>query len=552
MDTNITRALGGQLDALKETLKAIKTGTFSADQKQTVKQVVRNDADNLYAQGLYARYLMHAQSYKKAIPLLKRVASQNCDSNQKKALRFIKGAALCSLGYCHQNGHELEQSYEEAVRYYLLAENEGHALAQHNLGVMYYSGQHVEQNFQKAFEYFSLAAKQECSYSQYNLGLMYAKGVYVEQDLKKAFEWYSLAAKQEYPYSQYNLGVMYTKGIYVKQDLEKAFEWYSLAAKQGDAKAQYNLGNMYYHGRHVQKNYEKAFEFYSSAAEQGLASAQCNLGGLYYRGEYVGENDQKAFEWYSLAAEQGHAKAQSKLASMYYLGFHITQNFQKVFELYSLAAAQGNATSLYNLGGMYKNGYHVTKDLRKAFEYYTQALVRAPQLTTLFSKTFSKDIDSLPTLKALEILQYMTLVLREHARTKTLSEENSRTITELLSTAREKASAISENVEEKDKEYKDYLMAVIEHGLDFLKYYKGPISYIISDPIWETLHTILDSTQNDKVNHFYFDLGLKILGSSLEEVQSKQDSDVSEETLGEKAIELLNKAFEWYSLAISC
>ena len=87
-------------------------------------------------------------------------------------------------------------------------------------------------------------------------------------------------------------------------------------------------------------------------------------------------------------------------------------------------------------------------------------------------------------------------------------------------------------------------MAVIEHGLDFLKYYKGPISYIISDPIWETLHTILDSTQNDKVNHFYFDLGLKILGSSLEEVQSKQDSDVSEETLGEKAIELLNKAWE--------
>ena len=149
-----------------------KTDTFSADQKRTVKQVVRNDADNLYAQGLYARYLMHAQSYKKAIPLLQRVARQNCDSNQKKALRFIKGAALCSLGYCHQNGHELEQSYEEAVRYYLLAENEGHALAQYNLGVMYHSGQHVEQNFQKAFEYFSLAAKQECSYSQYNLGVI--------------------------------------------------------------------------------------------------------------------------------------------------------------------------------------------------------------------------------------------------------------------------------------------------------------------------------------------------------------------------------------------
>ena len=213
MDTNITRALDGQLDAIKETLKAIKTGTFSADQKRTVKQTLCAQHDNRYAQGIYAVYLLKTEKYTEATPLLKRIANYRCDTQENQALELLKTNAQYNLGVMYDSGLYIEQSDQKAFECFLLAAKRGHATAQFNVGNMYHNKQYVKQNYKKAFQYFSLAAERYCTAALYNLGVMYYKGEYVEKDLQKAFEYFSLAARQSHKNAQIVLELMRKQGV---------------------------------------------------------------------------------------------------------------------------------------------------------------------------------------------------------------------------------------------------------------------------------------------------------------------------------------------------
>ena len=56
--------------------------------------------------------------------------------------------------------HYQSGNYTEAVRYFRLAAEQGHAGAQYNLGVCYTKGYGVTQNYIEAVKYFRLAAEQ--------------------------------------------------------------------------------------------------------------------------------------------------------------------------------------------------------------------------------------------------------------------------------------------------------------------------------------------------------------------------------------------------------
>ena len=52
------------------------------------------------------------------------------------------------------------QNYAEALKWYRLAADQGHASAQYNLGIMYANGQGVPQDYVRAHMWFNLSAAQ--------------------------------------------------------------------------------------------------------------------------------------------------------------------------------------------------------------------------------------------------------------------------------------------------------------------------------------------------------------------------------------------------------
>ncbi len=58
------------------------------------------------------------------------------------------------------NGSGVPQSYEEAVRWYRLAADQGNAGAQYNLGLCYENGWGVTQSLEEAARWYRKAAEQ--------------------------------------------------------------------------------------------------------------------------------------------------------------------------------------------------------------------------------------------------------------------------------------------------------------------------------------------------------------------------------------------------------
>ena len=112
------------------------------------------------------------------------------------------------------------------------AELLGDAVAQFSLGLMYATGNGVPRDYQEAIKWYRLAAEQGYSGGQYNLGLMYYQGKGVAQDYQEAVKWVRFAAEQGEATSQLNLGVMYDKGEGVAQDYVQAHKWFNLATSR--------------------------------------------------------------------------------------------------------------------------------------------------------------------------------------------------------------------------------------------------------------------------------------------------------------------------------
>ena len=128
-------------------------------------------------------------------------------------------------------------NYDEAVKWFRLAAEQGSVIAQFNLGSMYSNGQGVPQDYTEALKWFSIAAEQGSAPAQFNLGFMYHNGQVVPQDYAEALKWFSKAAKQGSAKAQTNLGYLYGSGKGVSQDYVTAHMWHYLASSNG-----YKLG----------------------------------------------------------------------------------------------------------------------------------------------------------------------------------------------------------------------------------------------------------------------------------------------------------------------
>ena len=89
-----------------------------------------------------------------------------------------------------------EGNFEEEVdKFRIIAEKGGQysKLGQFNLGVRYYHGQGVEQSYEEALKWYRMAADQGLAEAECALGDMYYRGTGVVQDYETALEWFTKA-----------------------------------------------------------------------------------------------------------------------------------------------------------------------------------------------------------------------------------------------------------------------------------------------------------------------------------------------------------------------
>ena len=178
---------------------------------------------------------------------------------------------------------------------------------------MYNKGRehYKNRNYEEAVKWYRKAAEQGYALAQYYLGSCYEEGQGVAQDDVEAVKWYRMAAEQGHVDSQSSLG-----SSYIIKDYQEAFKWYRMAAEQRHADSQFMIGFMYENGWGVTENYKEATKWYPKAAEQGYVFAQYSLACMYDYGKGVAENKQEAIIWYRKAAEQKHSKAKERLQEL--------------------------------------------------------------------------------------------------------------------------------------------------------------------------------------------------------------------------------------------
>ena len=234
--------------------------------------------------------------------------------------------AQTALAFCYDNGRGVEQSAEEAVKWYRKAAEQGDAIAQFDLGLCYENGDGVEQDADEAVKWWRKAAAQGDTDAQFSLGLCYHKGDGVEQSAEEAVKWWRKAAEQGYADAQFNLGVSYYNGDGVERNAEEAVKWYLKAAEQGNAAAQFNLGSCYYNGCGVERNAEEAVKWYRKAAEQGDAAGERRLGRSLLLGIGVGKDEKAAIPYFYAAAERKDENAYAWLGYCFASGTGMPRN----------------------------------------------------------------------------------------------------------------------------------------------------------------------------------------------------------------------------------
>jgi S1-C subfamily serine protease len=140
---------------------------------------------------------------------------------------------LWFLGWAFFNGEGTKKDYQEAIKWWTIAAEQGHAKSQEELAAIYYGGEVVPQDYAAAYKWANLAAAQGDERGQFLLFMLYYHGEGVPQDYAKAYHSLKPVAEAGFYPAQNLLGELYFRGQGVPEDYIQAYKWWNLAASQG-------------------------------------------------------------------------------------------------------------------------------------------------------------------------------------------------------------------------------------------------------------------------------------------------------------------------------
>lgn len=136
------------------------------------------------------------------------------------------------MGYIYETGHTVDQSFQQAIKYYELAADKGNKAAQYRLLNLYNSWSIGAPSHEKAFKYCKLIADQGDARAQYEVAIDYAEGNLlskVARSYEEALKYARLAARQNHKLAIELLAEMYKSGKGVPQSDERAAHYKELA-----------------------------------------------------------------------------------------------------------------------------------------------------------------------------------------------------------------------------------------------------------------------------------------------------------------------------------
>ena len=276
---------------------------------------------------------------------------------------------------------------------------EGHLPSQKKLGEIYLEGDGVDQDFEEAFNWLILAANHDDANSQYLVGLSYAQGdMGVEKNNREAIRWFKKSAAQGEKRAQDALELVEAL-IEINSPLSK-LEKLQLAVENDDAQAQFELATAYEKGLlGLSKNSIIANKFYLKAAENDNLESQLILAKHYDKGTLrIPQSYDDAEKWYRRAESQGDSGAKKRLAElkadggktgflarggsaqaqydfgqMLKEGEGVTRNNKEAMKWFRRSALQGNSGAQLEMGVQLHKGIIVEKDLSQAEQWYLKA-----------------------------------------------------------------------------------------------------------------------------------------------------------------------------------
>jgi hypothetical protein len=116
------------------------------------------------------------------------------------------------LGVLYYQGSIIERNYDEAIKYYKIAADKGHGLAQYNLSMMYLDEPY--KNIQLHVHYLFLASIKTVPQAINNLAYYFENGLnedncVIQTDIDMAIKLYRVASNMGFEFSQYALAIIY-------------------------------------------------------------------------------------------------------------------------------------------------------------------------------------------------------------------------------------------------------------------------------------------------------------------------------------------------------
>jgi TPR repeat protein len=97
------------------------------------------------------------------------------------------------------DGYFITKNFQQAVRLWTLAAEQGHPKAQTGLGICYFHGHGgITKDFQQAVRLWTLAAEQGHPDARYNLGICYFDGKGVQSNHKEAVRLWTLVVADQH------------------------------------------------------------------------------------------------------------------------------------------------------------------------------------------------------------------------------------------------------------------------------------------------------------------------------------------------------------------
>ena len=265
------------------------------------------------------------------------VVDKNIQSELDKLIAQAESGDVNSqviLANKYFNGEGLKQDKKEAVKWYRLAADRGHAGAQTAMGI-FYSGAHglFEPNIEIAFQYFMKAANQGDATAQWRIG-----DIYLYQN-----------------------------------NLVEAEKWLTMSLNNGDQSAIIGLADV----NMRQGRKEEAVKLLTKSASLGNPLAMNNLGFCYQNGQGVHMDKEIAVYWYQKAVDENYDLACQNLAICYRDGIGVKKNIKKAVELLKKGVELGNTFCMQQLGLFYKQGIDgvLPMNMERATELMNKAIM---------------------------------------------------------------------------------------------------------------------------------------------------------------------------------